>query len=120
MDRSLTIGGNNSLGGSNPQANPASDKIESSAQSAHQAVDKYADKAATQVGRASGAVHQAVDSAAGAAASAAQWASSIPEQAKQATTKLSESACASIRARPLTTVAGAAVIGYLLGRLARF
>lgn len=121
MDRSLTIGGNTPLGGGNTsQANPATDKIESGAQTAHQAVDRAADKAATQVGRASGAAHQAVSSAADAAASAAEWASMIPEQARQATTKLSESACASIRARPIATVAGVLVVGYLLGRLARF
>jgi len=34
-------------------------------------------------------------------------------------TKITQAACASIRARPISTVAGALVIGYLLGRLAR-
>jgi len=50
---------------------------------------------------------------------AADWASTLPDQAKEMQTKLTESACASIRARPLATVAGALVVGYLLGRLAR-
>jgi len=43
----------------------------------------------------------------------------LPDQAKEVQTKLTESACASIRARPLASVAGALVVGYLLGRLAR-
>ncbi len=116
MDRTLSTGTTSSYGGNNSPISQATDKIESGAQAAHQTVDKVADKAASSVGRVSGAAHQAVDGAAGAAATAAQWASTIPAQA----TKLSESACASIRARPLSTVAGAVVVGYLLGRLARF
>ena len=116
MDRTLSTGTTPSYGGNNSPTSQATEKIESSAQAAHQTVDKVADKAATSVGRVSGAAHQAVNGAAGAATTAAQWASTIPEQA----TKLSESACASIRARPLSTVAGAVVVGYLLGRLARF
>jgi len=116
MDRTLSTGSNPSYSGNNSTVSQATDKIESGAQTAHQTVDKLADKAAGSVGRVSGAAHQAVNSAAGAATSAAEWASTIPEQA----TRLSESACASIRARPLSTVVGAVVVGYLLGRLARF
>ena len=116
MDRTLSTGTTPSYGGNNSPTSQATDKIDTGAQTAHQVVDKVADKAASSIGRASGAAHQAVNSAAGAATSAAQWASTIPEQA----TRLSESACASIRARPLSTVAGAVVVGYLLGRLARF
>jgi hypothetical protein len=116
MDRTLSTGTTSSYGGNNSPTSPAADKIESGAQTAHQTVDKVADKASSSIGRATGAAHQAVNSAAGAATSAAQWASTIPEQAS----RLSESACASIRARPLSTVAGAVVVGYLLGRLARF
>jgi ElaB protein len=117
MDR-LTTGGTTSPGGNTNPATAA--RLESAAQTAHQTVDKVADRTATQVDRLSGAAHQAVNSAADAAASAANWASSIPEQASQAQTRITEAACTSIRARPLATVAGALVAGYLLGRLARF
>ena len=117
MDRTTTTMGN-LTGGSNP-ANPASAKVEGAAQAAHQTTDKIADKATAQVDRLSGTVHRAVNSAADAATSAAEWASTIPDQAKQVQTRLTESACASIRARPIATVASALVIGYLLGRLAR-
>ena len=113
MDRT-TVGGSFSGNVGNP--NP---KIEGAAQKAHEVTDKVADKAAVQVDRLSGTAHRAVDSAADAASSAAEWAAAIPEQAKQAQVRLTESASASIRSRPLATVAGALVVGYLLGRLAR-
>ena len=115
MERTTTMG--SLTGGGN--GNPATAKVEGAAQVAHQATDKIADKATTQVDRISGTVHRAVNSAADAATSAAEWASTIPDQAKQVQTRLTESACASIRARPIATVAGAVILGYLLGRLAR-
>jgi hypothetical protein len=109
---------------SNPSANsnstnPVSAKVEGAAQSVHKTTDRIADEAATQVGRSAEAVHRAVDSATNAATAAAEWAATIPGQAKQVQTRLTESASASIRARPIATVAGALVVGYLLGRLAR-
>src|SRR5689334_11404707 len=109
------------IGGSrvNPNTNPASAAIEDVAQTAHRTTDKIVDKTTAQVDRLGGATHRAVDSAAGAAASASEWASTIPEQAKEVTTQITEAASASIRARPIATVAGALVVGYLLGRLAR-
>jgi hypothetical protein len=115
MERTTTMG--TLTGGGN--GNPTTAKVEGAAQAAHQATDKIADKATTQVDRISGTVHRAVNSAADAATSAAEWASTIPDQAKQVQTRLTESACASIRARPIATVAGAIIVGYLLGRLAR-
>jgi len=121
MDRSATMGGNSPLGNNaNPLSNPAGDaRVEGAAQTAHRTVDSIADKATTQVEHVSGTVHRAVNTAAEAATSAAEWASSVPEQAKQVQTKITEAACNSIRARPISTVLGALVIGYLLGRLAR-
>jgi ElaB/YqjD/DUF883 family membrane-anchored ribosome-binding protein len=117
MERTTTLDGNLTAG-SNP-TNPVSAKLDGAAQAAHKTTDKIADKATAQVDRSAGAVHRAVDSAADAATSAAEWASTLPEQAKQVQTRLTESASASIRARPFATVAGALVVGYLLGRLAR-
>jgi len=121
MDQSKTIGADISPSSNSiPTSNPAtSARVESAAQTAHRTVDNIADRATAQVDRVSGAVHRTVNSAADAAASAGQWASSMPEQAKEVQTKITQAACASIRARPISTVAGALVIGYLLGRLAR-
>jgi ElaB/YqjD/DUF883 family membrane-anchored ribosome-binding protein len=121
MDRTTPMGGSLTASGShaNLNANPANAKIEDAAQVAHQTTDKIADKTAAQVDRLSDTAHRAVNSAADAASSAAEWASAIPEQAEQVQTRLTESASASIRARPIATVAGALVVGYLLGRLGR-
>ena len=120
MDRTTPLSG--SLTGSGTRANPAnanpvSAKVEEAAQAAHQTTDKIADKATAQVDRLSGAAHRAVDSAADAASSAAGWASDISDQAQQVRTQVVDSASAAIRARPITIVAGALVVGYLLGRL---
>ena len=117
MDRTTPMGASRT--GTGSAANPGSAKIEDVAQTAHQTTDRIADKAASQVDRLSGTAHRAVTSAADAASSAAEWASAIPEQAKQLQTRLTEGASASIRERPIAIVAGALVVGYLLGRLAR-
>jgi len=117
MERTTTGGGYTGGGNSPNLTNP---KIEGATQAAHQATDKVADKAAAQVDRLSATAHRAIDGAGSAASSAAEWASTIPEQAKQMQAEFVESASASIRARPIATVAGALVIGYLLGRLARW
>lgn len=117
MDRTTTTTG--SLTGGGHAANPVSAKVEGAAKSAHHATDRIADTATAEVDRLSGTAHRAIDGAADAATSAAEWASGIPEQVERVQTRLTESASASIRARPIATVAGALVVGYLLGRLAR-
>ena len=116
MDRTTTMG---NLGTGSNVANPLSGKVEGVVQAAHQATDKIAEKTTVHVDHLRGTAHRAINSAADTATSAAEWASTIPDQAKQAQARLTESACTSIRARPLTAVASALVIGYLLGRLAR-
>jgi hypothetical protein len=122
MERSSAIGGNAPLGdplGSSSQ--PAtSARFDAAAQSAHQAVDKVAGKANAQVEQLTGTAHRVVSGTANAVNSAAELASTLPEQAKEVQAKLSDSACSAIRARPVSAVAGAVVVGYLLGRLARF
>jgi ElaB/YqjD/DUF883 family membrane-anchored ribosome-binding protein len=117
MDRTTPT--TSSLSSGSSSANSLNAKVEGAAKSAHQATDRVADKATAEVDRLSGTAHRAINSAADAATSAADWASTIPEEAKQVQTRLTESASASIRARPIATVAGALAVGYLLGRLAR-
>jgi hypothetical protein len=121
MDRNTPIGPNFTDNGSevHPHANPLNAKIEDAAQGAHQRTDKIADNAMAQVDGMSDRTHRAVDSAVDAASSAAEWASAIPAQAKQIQGQITEVTRASIRARPIATVAGVLVIGYLLGRLGR-
>lgn len=117
MDRTTTIGSNPAAGSNTADALGA--KVEGAAQAAHQATDRFAEKAIAQVDRLSGTAHHAVENTADAAKSAARWAATVPAQARQARAQLTDAASASIRARPLATVAGALVVGYLLGRLAR-
>ena len=112
MERSTLLTGNTPEVGSSFTNPKVAATVESTAQAAHQTVDGVADKATAQVDRLSGTAHRAVDRAADAAGSAI-------EQAKQVQTKVTDAACASIRSRPLSTVAGALVVGYLIGRLAR-
>lgn len=114
-----TTGTTGSLTSGTGAANPLSSKVEGAANSAHQATDKLADKATVGVDRLSSTAHRAINSAADTATSAADWASTNLEEARQTQARLTESASASIRARPLTTVVGALAIGYLLGRIAR-
>ena len=110
MDRSTTLGGNSPHGGST-LSNPSA-TVESTAQTAHQTVDNAADSASAQINRLSGSAHRAVDRA-------ADVAGSTLEQAKEMQTRMTEAACVSIRARPIASIVGALVAGYLLGRLAR-
>jgi ElaB/YqjD/DUF883 family membrane-anchored ribosome-binding protein len=114
MDRTTPL--STTPSNTNPNINP---KIENVAQTAHKVVDTVADKTTAQVDRLSSTAHRAVDRTAGAATQAAGWASTLPDQAIEVQTRLTESVCTSIRARPIATVAGALVIGYLLGRIAR-
>lgn len=118
MDRSAAFGPNYPTT-DNTDRSIATAKIESAAQAAHHAVDQIAQKATVQVDRLGSTAHRAVDNAAETATSAAAWASTVPEKAKRVHSELTESASASIRARPLTSVLGALAVGYLLGRLAR-
>ena len=94
--------------------------IEHAAQQAHQSVDRVADKAVSGVGRASDSAHRAVNATADKASTAADWASRLPAKARRAQGAMTEAACSSIRARPLTTVFGALAAGYVLGRIARW
>ncbi len=118
MERTTTLGGGSSTA-SGSLTNPINSKLDDAAQEAHKTTDKIADKATAQVDRSAEGVHRAVDSAAGVATTAAQWATANFEQAKQAQARLTDAASASIRARPIAAVAGALVVGYLIGRLAR-
>ena len=118
MDRDISMDGRPLNGGT--QTNPMKAKVEDAAHAAHRTADRIADSATSQVDRLSGTAHRAVNSAADAASSAADWVSAIPAQVDDVRVHLTEAACASIRARPIATVAGALVIGYLLGRLARW
>lgn len=97
----------------------ANAKIDATAAAAHRAADSASDSANAQVDRLTGTAHSAVDKAASATKSLASSASALSDQAMQLPGQLKESACATIRANPLATLAGALAVGYLVGRIAR-
>jgi len=113
MDRTTPFTGN--AGGSNNPTTTA--KVDGAAKAAHATTDKVADAATAEVGRLSGSAHRAVNSAADAASAATNWASDVAGQAAEIQTHVVDSASAAIRKQPITIVASALAIGYLLGRL---
>jgi len=114
MDRTTPLGTKHD-GGNVTSSNSAN--LAGAARAAHETTNTLAEKATAQVDRLSDSAHRAVDSAADAAASAAGWASDVADQAGQIQAKAVDSASAAIRSKPIAIVAGALVIGYLLGRL---
>jgi ElaB/YqjD/DUF883 family membrane-anchored ribosome-binding protein len=101
----------------NTNSSDANVKVDNAARAAHATTDRVADAAAAQVDRLSGTAHRAVDGAADTARTATNWASGVADQASEMRTKAVESASDAIRQQPLAIVAGALVIGYLIGRL---
>jgi hypothetical protein len=114
MDRTTPLGTKHD-GGSTTSTSGAN--LSGAARAAHEAADNIAGKATAQVDRLSDSAHRAVDSAADVATSAAGWASNVADQAGAIQAKAMDSASAAIRQKPIAIVAGALVIGYLLGRL---
>jgi ElaB/YqjD/DUF883 family membrane-anchored ribosome-binding protein len=117
MERTTPLGG--SATGSSNLTNPIKSTLDDATQAAHKTTDKFAEKATAQVDRSAETVHRAVDGAAGVATTAAEWTTANLERAKKTQAQLTDAASASIRGRPIATVAGALVVGYLIGRLAR-
>ncbi|HTS20323.1 MAG TPA: hypothetical protein VMN79_00815 [Casimicrobiaceae bacterium] len=72
-------------------------RIQSATEAAHETTDRVARAATQRVDRLRGSAHDAVEG----------------------TADLVESACATIRSRPIAAVAGMLVAGFLLGRLTR-
>jgi hypothetical protein len=113
MDRTTPLGRHD--GGNATSSTSAN--LTGAARTAHETTDNLTDKATAQVGRLSNSAHRAVDSAADVAASAAGWASNVADQAGEFQAKAVDSASAAIRRKPIAVVAGALVVGYLLGRM---
>lgn len=91
--------------------------LETAATTTHEAIDRVADRAEAKVAGISGAAHDAVDNAADKATRAADHAIGASDQIEQTVLDLTDSATAAIRARPIAAVAGALLVGYLIGRL---
>ena len=99
--------------------NLGTDSVSSAANRAHQMVDTAADRAAPAIQSAATTAHQTIDKMANAGTSATQWAASSGKQLVNNGTALADAAGGYVRARPLMSVAGAAAIGYFIGRMLR-
>ena len=86
---------------------------------AHQALDSAVDRAAPAVNRMVDKAHATIDRVAQRAAPAAEAMQSALHKTTDQSARLVEAAQSSIRAQPMTALAAAAVIGYLMGRLMR-
>ena len=121
MNPSATnLTGNNLTGNNLPSSNigmTGTDKASSVANRAHEAVDKAADKAAPIVERASAVAHQTIDKVLEYATPAEAWAAESRKQLAAKSTEIAEQCSSFVRARPLATVAGAFVVGYLLAKM---
>jgi ElaB/YqjD/DUF883 family membrane-anchored ribosome-binding protein len=99
--------------------NVGTNSVSGAAMRAHHLVDDVAEKATPAVKSATAAAHQTIDKVATAGASAADWVASSSKKVKDNGTAMADAASGQIRARPLATVAGALVLGYLIGRILR-
>ncbi len=99
--------------------NLGTDSASSAANRAHQMVDSATDRAAPAIQSAATAAHQAIDKVANTGTSAAEWAASNGKQLVNNGTALVDACGGYVRARPLMSVAGAAMVGYIIGRMLR-
>jgi len=98
---------------------PGTNSVAGAAMRAHHIVDDVAEKATPVVKSATAAAHQTIDKVATVGASAADWVTASSKKVRDNSTAMADAASGQIRARPLATVAGALVLGYLIGRILR-
>jgi len=98
------------------QAAPA---LHRAASAAHETVDKAAGQVAPAVQRVRSAAHETIDRVADTAVPVAEWASQSGQKIATRSNELTAACSGYVKARPLTSVAGALAIGYLAGRILR-
>jgi ElaB/YqjD/DUF883 family membrane-anchored ribosome-binding protein len=97
--------------------NTGNNRVQGIAERAHGFVDQAKNGAAASADSAATAVHRSIDQAAEGAAAAADWVGQKAGEYTRAPQAALESACATIRARPLASVGIALAVGYLIGRM---
>jgi len=96
-----------------------SGRLQGVAERAHGLVDQAKDGATSRADRVVQAAHQGIDRAATTASDAADWVTQKTDEYTRMPQEMLESACDTIRARPLAAVGAALAVGYLFGRLGR-
>jgi len=92
-------------------------RVQGAAERAHGYVDQAKNGAAATAESAASAVHRTIDQAADTATAAADWVSQKASDYTRAPQAALETACETIRARPLMSVGIALAAGYIIGRM---
>jgi len=93
--------------------------VEPAAAKAHIAVDSAASKALPVVDKAAEMAHRTINRVADVAAPAADWALESGKQVTEKYNSALDTCVATVRQRPIATLAGALLVGYLFGRFQR-
>jgi ElaB/YqjD/DUF883 family membrane-anchored ribosome-binding protein len=103
----------------NPSFKDVPDMANDAADRAHEAVERAADKVRPTINRVTESAHQAIDKLADKAMPAADWAQEKATLAQDQAQRFADQCGAMVRERPVTMLAAAAAIGYLIGRVFR-
>ena len=103
----------------NPSMKDLPDMANEAADRAHDVVERAADKIRPAMNRATESAHQAIDKLADKAGPAADWAEEKARYAQDQAQRWADQCGAMVRDRPVTMLAAAAAVGYLLGRVMR-
>ncbi|MEO6565415.1 MAG: hypothetical protein ABIO63_05220 [Casimicrobiaceae bacterium] len=93
--------------------------VEPAAAKAHNTVDSAVSKAGPVVDKAAELAHRTINRVADAAAPAADWALQSGQQVTAKYNSALDTCAATVRERPIAIVAGALLLGYLVGRFQR-
>lgn len=103
----------------NPSMKDVPDLANEAADRAHDAVERAADKIRPTMNRITETAHSAIDKLADKAVPAAEWAEEKTRVAQDQAQRWADQCGAMVRDRPVTMLAAAAAVGYLLGRVMR-
>ena len=103
----------------NPSLKDVPDLANEAADRAHGAVERAADKIRPTMNRITESAHSAIDKLADKAVPAAEWAEEKTRTAQDQAQRWADQCGAMVRDRPVTMLAAAAAVGYLLGRVMR-
>jgi len=93
--------------------------VENAAAKAHTTVDSAASKAIPAVDKTAELAHRTINRVADVAAPAADWALQSGQQVSEKYNSAMDTCVATVRERPIATIAGALLVGYLFGRFQR-
>ncbi|MEO8484905.1 MAG: hypothetical protein ABI585_01070 [Betaproteobacteria bacterium] len=102
-----------------PLSKDVPDMANQAADRAHETVERAADKIRPTLNKITDAAHQTIDRVADKAVPAAEWAQEKTNLATDQAQRFADQCGTMVRERPVTMLAAAAAIGYLIGRVMR-